>query len=230
MSGTILIIGASRGLGLALAEAYLARGWHVIATARQRISGQGLDGLSEGATGKLRIEMLDINDVAQIERLRDTLQGVPIDALFVNAGITNDPAMPVDAVNTADFTAVMETNALAPLRVIAQFADQVSAQGTIAVMSSILGSVAGNDRGGWEVYRMSKAALNMGLRSLVARRAGDTRTYLAVAPGWVRTDMGGAGAPLEIADSIPRVVDMIARRTGKGGIAFVDYQDRELPW
>ena len=108
-------------------------------------------------------------------------------------------------------------------------ADLVAQDGTIAVMSSGLGSIAQNQNAHYEAYRTSKAALNMGLASIAARR-GETRTWLAVDPGWVRTDMGGPDATLSIEESIPNLVTMLERRAGKGGLGFVSYQDRDLPW
>ena len=77
---------------------------------------------------------------------------------------------------------------------------------------------------------MTKAALNMGLRSLAVRRKAEGRTYVAADPGWVRTDMGGKEATLSVEQSIPRLADMLERRQGSGGVAFVSYENRDLPW
>ncbi len=124
---------------------------------------------------------------------------------------------------------MMLVNVLGPLRIVDRFADLVDERGTVAVMSSSLGSVTLNESGGWEAYRTSKAALNMGLRSIAARR-GDARTYLAVDPGWVRTEMGGPDATISIEESIPNLVTTLERRQGQGGVTFVNYQNREHPW
>jgi NAD(P)-dependent dehydrogenase (short-subunit alcohol dehydrogenase family) len=97
-------------------------------------------------------------------------------------------------------------------------------------MSSGLGSVADNDRGGWEVYRGSKAALNTLMRSFAARHAGEHRSLLTIAPGWVRTDMGGEQAPLTIDDSIPGVVDTITSHAGQSGLRYLDYRGTTVPW
>jgi NAD(P)-dependent dehydrogenase (short-subunit alcohol dehydrogenase family) len=234
MPKTALILGASRGLGLALAGEYLRRGWAVIATARDAAGFARLAALRNDAGGALTVEHLDINQPDQLAALRGGLARVSLDLLFVNAGVSNDPDETIGQVGDAEFMRVMLSNALSPMRAVETLAERVPARGTIAVMSSELGSIAGNSEGGWEVYRASKAALNTLMRSYAARRQrqGDGRgqTLLAVAPGWVRTDMGGADAPLDIATSIRGVADTIAARSGSGGMHFVNYQDRDLPW
>ncbi|HQU01472.1 MAG TPA: SDR family NAD(P)-dependent oxidoreductase [Acetobacteraceae bacterium] len=226
---TILIIGASRGLGLGLAAEYLRRSWHVIGTVR-RPSKTGLHDLAAKWGGQMDIEQLDIDEPGEIAALRAKLAGRTIDLLFVNAGIANDPAETIGQVSTKDFMRVMLTNALSPMRVVEAFEDLVPSSGSIAVMSSGLGSVADNESGGWEVYRASKAALNTLMRSLAARRRGDGRNLAVIAPGWVRTDMGGAHAHLSIEESIPRVADAIAQFQSKPGLHYFDYRGQIVRW
>ena len=86
-----------------------------------------------------------------------------------------------------------------------------------------------NSRGGYEIYRASKAALNTMLRSFAIRR-GEGRTILAMVPGWVRTDMGGPNAPLDVETSVRGMADIIAARRGRPGAAFVDYKGTDLAW
>jgi NAD(P)-dependent dehydrogenase (short-subunit alcohol dehydrogenase family) len=124
----------------------------------------------------------------------------------------------------------MVTNALSPMRVVETLQDLVRPDGTIAVMSSGQGSVTNNDRGGFEIYRASKSALNQLMRSFAARQADDPRTLLLMAPGWVQTDLGGPGARLTIDQSIPGVVDTIEAQEGKGGLQFLDYRGQTVPW
>ena len=227
---TALIIGASRGLGLALAREYLRRGWQVVATVRDPHQPTGLQALQAEAGDALEIEAVDFVDQEQVAALRERLGQREFDVLFVNAGVTNTPTETIGEVSTEEFMRVMVTNALSPMRVVERFIDRVSATGQVAVMSSELASVANNVVGGWEVYRASKAALNTLMRSFVARRAGDPRTFCVMAPGWVRTDMGGCEAPLDIETSIPRVVDTLAARQGTRGLVFVNYLNEVLPW
>src|SRR5277367_64019 len=134
---TALIIGASRGLGLAMAEEYLGRGWRVVATER----GQGRTALHGLAGDRLEIETVDIADEAQIAAFGGRLSGRRFDLLFVNAGVTNDPEERIGAVSTEEFIRVMVTNGLGPMRVIETFAGLVTPAGTIGVMSSGLGSI-----------------------------------------------------------------------------------------
>lgn len=226
--GTALIVGASRGLGLGLAQEYLRRGWRVIATVRA--PGSALETLQDQAADALRIEMLDINEPDQIAALRRRLADETLNLLFVNAGVANDPKERIGAVSTDAFMRVVMTNTLSPLRVIEQFASLLAAGGVIAAMSSGLGSVSGNETGGWEVYRASKAGLNTLLRSFALRPENGQRTVLAVAPGWVRTDMGGPGAPLDVETSARGMADAIAARAGRPGVAYVDYRNEDLAW
>jgi len=225
-SSTALIIGASRGLGLGLVREHLRRGWNVIATERKPGSSAGL---AELACDALTIEALDVDDEAGIAALAERLGPVSLDLLYVNAGVSDDPAVPAGRVSTAEFDRVMRTNALAPMRLVERLADRVSAKGTIAVMSSALGSVSAEPSAGYDTYGASKAALNRMMRGY-AVRAGGERTLLAVMPGWVQTDMGGEQAPLDVATSVRGIADALAVRAGTGGLAFIDYQNAVIPW
>jgi NAD(P)-dependent dehydrogenase (short-subunit alcohol dehydrogenase family) len=225
----LLLIGASRGLGLAIAEEYLERGWHVVGTVRGGARTK-LHDLRERWNGRLEIETVDITIPEQVTALRNRRQGRPLDVLFVNAGVKNDDRETIADVSTEEFVRVMVTNALSPMRVVEALHDLVDPEGTIAVMSSGQGSVANNERGGYEVYRASKAALNTLMRSFAARHAGDRRTLLLLAPGWVRTDMGGPQASLGIEESIPNLVKTVEAQRGKRGLQYLDYLGRTVPW
>jgi NAD(P)-dependent dehydrogenase (short-subunit alcohol dehydrogenase family) len=230
VAGNALIIGASRGLGLALATEYLARGWQVTATVRDSSPKQALEALRAQSAGALRIAPLEITDTGQLEALCGWLAGQRVDLLFVNAGVTDRRTDPIGAVSTEEFIRVMLTNALAPMRILERMTDRVDPSGCVAVMSSALASISGNTQGSWELYRASKAALNMMMRSFMTRRSEDPRTFLALSPGWVRTGLGGPEAPLDPAESARGLADVIARRWGSRGLRFVNYQDRVLDW
>ena len=226
---TVLLIGASRGLGFAMAAEYLRRGWRVIATARASSTDE-LRRLAESSGGALEVETVDITLPAQIADLRARLAERRIDVLFVNAGVKNDDRETIADVSTEEFVRVMVTNSLSPMRVVETFQGLVQPTGTIGVMSSGQGSLTNNTNGKYEVYRGSKAALNMFMRSFAARHADDTRTLLLMAPGWVRTDMGGPGARLSIEESIPSLLNTMETHAGRSGLHYLDYLGRVVPW
>lgn len=225
----VLLIGASRGLGLALAEKWVEDGWHITATIRG--SGKtALHLLAEQHRSQVEIESLDVTSPFQIAAMRDRLAGRKFDLLFHNAGTANQPDGTVAETSVDEFIKVMVTNALSPLRVIEAFQDCVEPTGTIGVMSSGQGSVANNANGGHEVYRGSKAALNSYMRSYDARHRGEQRTLILMAPGWVKTDLGGPDARLTIEESIPGVVNVIDSLRGQPGLHYVDYLGQAVPW
>jgi NAD(P)-dependent dehydrogenase (short-subunit alcohol dehydrogenase family) len=228
-SKKLLLIGASRGLGFALTEEYLRRGWQVVATERNRTTSK-LPGLVGASDGRLEIETVDIVYPDQVAALRARLASRKFDLLFVNTGVKNDDRETIADVSTEEFIRVMVTNALSPMRVVEALQDLVLPGGTIAIMSSGLGSVSNNESARYEVYRGSKAALNMFMRSFAARHANDLRTLLLMAPGWVRTDMGGPQAPLGIEDSIPNLANTMDAQAGKAGLQYLDYLGRKVPW
>jgi NAD(P)-dependent dehydrogenase (short-subunit alcohol dehydrogenase family) len=223
----LLLIGASRGLGFALSEEYVKRGWHVVATERNRTTSK-LHELLGSTEDRLEIETVDINYSDQVSALRARLASRTFDMLFVNAGIGIREM--IANVSTDEFTRMMVTNALSPMRIVESFQDLVRPTGTIGVMSSGQGSITNNENGHYEIYRASKSALNMLMRSFAARHADDPRALLLMAPGWVRTDLGGPEARLSIGESIPNLVNTMDAQAGTAGLQYLDYLGRKIPW
>ncbi|KQP83145.1 SDR family oxidoreductase [Methylobacterium sp. Leaf117] len=220
-----LIVGASRGLGLGLVETFLQRGWRVTAT--QRSASPGLAALADDA---LTIETADIDDDAAVAALHDRLAGQSFDLVFVVAGVATQAHDPAHAVPRDVAAQVYLTNAISPVRFAEVFLDRLAPKGLVAFMSSILGSVGLNESGGWETYRASKAALNTLARSFEIRHRETGFGVLLLHPGWVRTEMGGADADIDVATSVTGMADVIAARLGRTGTAYLDYTGKTLDW
>lgn len=222
-----LIVGASRGLGLVLANELARRGWRVIATTRQ--SGGELQANADAWNGQLKVESLEMTSSEQLAALRERLEGCRLDLLFVNAAIDRGD-LPIGEVPTDMFTEVMITNALSPLRTLEALRGLVAPGGTVAVMSSEQGSISRNIEDGYELYKASKAALNQLMRSYATRHAGDGQTKLLIDPGHNQTRLGGPDAPLDPQESIPAVVDVLEAQAGAPGLQFLDRHGEAVPW
>ena len=221
---TTLITGANRGIGLALAKVFLANGHDVIATARDPGRADALK-----ATGA-ECHALDVSDAASVGALAAALKDRAIDYLINNAGI-GDKASLAD-LNFDHFHKVIEVNTLSPLRVIKALQDNVAASEarTIASISSIMGSIDNTDGGYALPYRVSKAALNMALKSATTEMAAKGITLLTLHPGWVQTDMGGEQAPVTPDESAKGLFKVITGAGASDQLRFLDYQGKTLPW
>lgn len=227
---TALVVGSSRGLGLAIAEELLKRNWNVIGTVREGKRTK-LHDLVEKWKGKLQIHYLDMTIPAQIESLKSNLSGESLDLLFVSAGVANDKGMKetIGEISTEEFVRIMVTNTLSPMRVLEKLNENVRQGGVVGVMSSGQGSIANNETGGNDVYRASKAALNMIMRSF-AVRMGEDRALLLLAPGWIKTDMGGQEARFSVEEVIKDIVDTIVAQEGSTGLRYLDRFGKSVKW
>ncbi|WP_196596338.1 SDR family NAD(P)-dependent oxidoreductase [Pectinatus frisingensis] len=223
-----LIVGASRGLGLAIAKELLERGWQVTGTVRSK-SGAGLQALIGQYKKRLEIKYLDITVPEQIAAIKDNTIDEQFDVLFVSAGITNERYETMGEVSAEKFIKIMITNVLCVMRTVEQLSGKVRPGGTIGVMSSGQGSIGNNETGEFEVYRASKAALNMAMRSFATRR-GEDYALLLLAPGWVKTDMGGTCATFTIDEVITDIVDTIVVQEGRRGLRYLDRFDKTIRW
>ena len=226
---TALVVGASRGIGLGLVRELLSRSWSVYATERGAPATSKLRTLAAESNGKLHVFSADLNVPADIANLKGDLGTAQLDLLYINAGVSDDPKQTAAEISTEEFQHLMLTNALSPLRAIETLSGAVKPEGSIAVMSSMLGSISSNTDGGYEAYRASKAALNTLMRSYAAR-AGAKRSLLALHPGWVKTDMGGPDATLDVAASAAGLITTAEKHAGQPGLVFVDYADQAIAW
>ena len=223
---TALIIGASRGIGLGLVRQLHADGWQVTATVRDPARAGDLKALPG-----VRIETLELQNADALDALSARLQGQVFDLLFVNAGILG-PAHQSAAQATADELAqLFLTNVTAPIRLAERLVGQLRPQrGVLAFMSSVLGSVSMPEGNNLALYKASKAALNSLTNSFVCQLPAPRPTVLSLHPGWVKTDMSGEGAMVEVVDSCRGLIEQVERFAGQGGHHFVDYQGQTIPW
>lgn len=224
---SILIVGASRGLGQAMAAEFAARGWRVVGTVRGPDT--PLHALAAEHSGLIEVETLDMTDEGQVLSLRDRLAGRRFDIAFVNGGIVNErPADTMAQVSTDEFVRVMTTNVLGVMRAVEAFGPLVRPGGVVGAMSSGQGSIAQNGGGANDLYRASKAALNQAMASHAARHPD--RATILMAPGWIRTDLGGARAPFGVEEAMPQVVDVLTAQQDVPGLRFLDRFGQTVPW
>ncbi|MGB7404414.1 MAG: SDR family oxidoreductase [Pacificimonas sp.] len=219
-----LIIGASRGIGREMVNQYLADGWKVHATARDD---QSIEDLQQAGASAHRA---DTTDRQSLDNLAGALDG-EVDLVVVNAGINrNDMEQTPDAIDPGEWTKVMQVNALGPLQAASAVGGKIAKGGTLAVVSSKMGSIADNQMGGFYSYRMSKAALNAGLKSLSMQMEPQGVGTIALHPGWVKTDMGGDQAPVTPAQSVTGMKKVLDQKSAGDGRLFVDFEGNELSW
>jgi NAD(P)-dependent dehydrogenase (short-subunit alcohol dehydrogenase family) len=223
---TVLITGAGRGLGLEFARQYAADGWKVIGIVREPAAGAALATLGK----TVEVHLADMADRKTIARLAKDLKGTPIDVLICNAGIYPRGAI----FGRTDYEAweeAMRINVFAPQAVAEALAENVARSDfkRIVMMSSRMGSIAHND-GEDHIYRSSKAALNQVAKGMAADLADRGITVVAVSPGWVKTDMGGSGAPLTPEPSIKGLRKVIAGLSPKQSGKFFSYDGSEIEW
>jgi NAD(P)-dependent dehydrogenase (short-subunit alcohol dehydrogenase family) len=220
----VLVIGASRGLGLEFVRQYAADGARVVATARDA---SGLDRLR--AAGAAQGLELDVADAASVSGLARAIANASFDVAIYNAGVYGPRLSAPEAPAAADFDAVMHTNVLGAMRVLPQLAGAFAPGARLAVISSRMGSIGLRANGtGW-LYRASKAALNSVLKDLSFMYAGQA-VCASFHPGWVKTDMGGADADLEVHDSVAALRRAIAALTAQHHGGFFDHDGAPLAW
>lgn len=226
---TVLIVGATKGIGLALAETYLANGWSVIATSIE--PSEGLDALAARHGERIAIRPLDITSVKAIAALRDTLAGRVIHVLHIVAGVFQASFVPIWEQSDSEIARLLNTNAIAGIRMAEMFAPLVPEGGVFAFTSSGMGSMARNDKGDVDLYRISKASLNMLVRSFAARHAGSNRAVLLLCPGWAKTDMGGPDATVDVTTSVDGMYALVAGAdTTANEALFREYSGDVIAW
>ena len=219
----VLIVGASRGIGLEFVRQYRQAGDAVTATAR------GAEGLARIEALGAQALMLDVADAGSAAALAPALAGRTFDVVVLNAGVYGPKTQGLQTPTAEEFDSVMHTNLLGAMRVLPQLAAVLAPAAKLAVISSRMGSMGLREStAGW-LYRASKAALNSVLKDASIALAGKA-VCLAFHPGWVRTDMGGAGADLDVATSVADMRRTLAglRASDNGG--FFNHDGQPLAW
>jgi NAD(P)-dependent dehydrogenase (short-subunit alcohol dehydrogenase family) len=229
---TVLITGANRGIGLEFTRQYAEAGWQVFACSRHT-DVKELNALADKYTGKISLHTLDVADQNQIEKLAQQLRGTPIDVLINNAGIY--PGGNKETFGTIDYDAwvkAFQVNTMAPLKMAESFAENVakSSEKKIVNITSKMGSIDDNTSGGYYLYRSSKTALNMVVKSLSLDLAPRGITTIVLHPGWVQTDMGGSNAPTPPDRSVAGMRRVIAGLSLKDSGKFYDFNGQEILW
>jgi len=221
---SILITGANRGLGLEFAKQYLADGWQVIAACRNPGAAHALRRLEDNSKGSLTVMAMDVADPAGVQRAAADVQLPAIDILINSAGIFGG--------DYRDWSAVLEVNLLGPARVSEAFLERIgrSERRLIVTITSGMGSLSDNTSGGSVLYRTSKAAVNMLMRTAAIDLKAQGITCVVLNPGWVKTDMGGPNAKISAAESISAMRSVIAKLGPKNSGHFYNRDGREFPW
>jgi NAD(P)-dependent dehydrogenase (short-subunit alcohol dehydrogenase family) len=217
----VLVLGASRGIGLEFTRQYRAAGDTVIATARDSAGLQRIEALGAQAL------KLDVADPASISGLAWQLDGEKIDVALYVAGVYTE-AGATEPPSREEFDRTLHTNVLGAMQAIPQVAPLVeAAAGKFVFITSEMGHIGGASSSfGW-VYRVSKAALNMAVAS--AQPDYPKAVFVAMSPGWVQTDMGGKGAPLTVDASVSSMRTAIRGLSARHKAAFLDYDGRRFP-
>jgi NAD(P)-dependent dehydrogenase (short-subunit alcohol dehydrogenase family) len=225
---TVLITGANRGIGLEFAKQYAAAGWRVHAACREPVSVDALNGLA----GDVRLHRLDVAMPNQVHDLAAGLAGEPIDLLVNNAGISANAKTSIGDVDYGLWEQMLRINVMGPMRVAEALVANIAAsqRRVMLFLSTRAGSIADNLTGGRYLYRSSKAALNMVVKSLAIDLIPKRITCVAVHPGWVQTDMGTAAAPISARTSVEALRALVERLEPHDNGRFLNYDGRELRW
>lgn len=230
---TTLITGTNRGIGLEFSRQYAADGWRVLACSRNPGKSEALNKLAAQYPELIKILTLDVSDHAQIEHLGQELADESIDLLINNAGIyPKSDANGFGHTDFAEWMQVFRINTMAPLKMAETFATQLarSEKKTFVAITSKMGSIEDNGRGGSYLYRSSKTAVNMVVKSLEIDLQSAGITSVVIHPGWVKTDMGGPNALISTEQSVSGMRKIISNLSMSYSGKFFSYDGQEIPW
>jgi NAD(P)-dependent dehydrogenase (short-subunit alcohol dehydrogenase family) len=226
---TVLVTGANRGIGLEFVKQYASDGAKIIACAREPDKAKDLKQLA--ARGDVRLHALDTSDFKACAALGKQLAREPIDILINNAGYYGPKKQSADEMDFEGWAYTLAVNTMGPLALSQALHENLKrgAEKKVITITSGLGSTATTE-GGYLAYRASKAAVNNVMRSLSVDWRKDGIIVTVLSPGWVRTDMGGAGAPLSPEQSVSGMRKVIADLTPSDSGKFLNWEGEERPW
>jgi NAD(P)-dependent dehydrogenase (short-subunit alcohol dehydrogenase family) len=230
---TTLITGANRGIGLELSRQLAEDGWCVLACSRDPEKSDALNKLAAEYPEQITLYALDVTDHGQIRKLSQTLANKPIDLLINNAGVY--PGSKGSSFGQTDYDAwayAFLVNTMAPLKMAEEFITQITqgSRKTIVTITSKMGSVADNGRGGSYIYRSSKSAVNMVVKSIAIDLESNDIISVLLHPGWVRTDMGGPSGLISVEQSVSGMLSVIRAVTSADSGKFIAYDGQIIPW
>lgn len=218
----VFVLGASRGIGLEYVRQYREAGAKVVATARKD---EDLARLRELGATALK---LDVGEAASVSSLAWQIDGWAFDVVVINAGV-NSRSNGLEPPTESDFDWVMRTNVLGPMRVIPQLTDALAPGARLAVISSRMGSIGARTAPNDWLYRASKAAVNSVLKDVSLALEGRA-VCVSFHPGWVRTDMGGSGADIDVKTSVAGMRSVLASVKPEHNGGYFNYDGQKLPW
>ena len=229
---TVLITGANRGIGLEFARQYATDGWDVFASCRNPKAAKELANLARSSGDKVTVLAMDVTDGESVRSAARQFGNGAIDLLVNNAGISGLSGQRTGHIDYENWAQVLDVNSMGPMRVTEAFVDHIarSERRLIVTITSGMGSITDNTSGGSIAYRTSKAAVNMAVRSVAAELAPRGITCVVVNPGWVKTRMGGAGAPLPVEDSVAAMRRLFDGLRPRDSGRFFNYDGGEHPW
>jgi NAD(P)-dependent dehydrogenase (short-subunit alcohol dehydrogenase family) len=229
--GTVVITGANRGIGLEFVRRFANCAERVIACCRNPARAAELDHIGADSRGSVQIKTLDVTDYPAVKALAATLNGEPVDLLLNNAGMLG-PRPDLKLQEVESWRQVLEVNTIAPLKMAEAFVDSVAAsrRKLIVNITSKMGSIGDNTSGSAYIYRSSKSALNSVMKSFSIDNADQGLTVLMLHPGWVKTDMGGPDALIDVATSVDGMMAIIDSAGPEQSGRCFDYDGSPIPW
>ena len=224
----VLITGANRGIGLQLTKHYIEAGWEVIATYR---NAEGNEALQALASPQLTLLQADVNNDEGISKIASYFQGQGLDLLINNAGIYGPRDQTFGKVERQAWREILEVNTISPMMLAQSLADSLAQnKGTLAIISSKVGSIDDNTSGNAYMYRSSKTAVNQVIKCLSIDLGPRDITVFSLHPGWVRTDMGGPNGSIDVVESVAGLTNVIAHVSADQNGHFINYDGSPIPW